>query len=169
MATPPATLTDLERAARFYYLQRTAFGGNVRTRAFGVDPTSRARFDITRLIPDLQELHERLAGVEIENLQYADFIERYDKATTLFYLDPPYYGSERDYGAGMFDRDDFARLAAQLGGIRGKFLLSINDVPVVREIFGAFKQCAVSTSYSIAAKNGSAKKVSELLITNEAS
>jgi len=34
--TDPSTLTDLERAARFLYVQKTAFGGKVRSPAFGV-------------------------------------------------------------------------------------------------------------------------------------
>ncbi len=165
VATNPATLTDLERAARFYYLQRTAFGGKVAGRNFGVSMDRPAAFDITRLVPDLQELHERLAGVDIENLPYQDFIERYDRPTTLFYLDPPYYGCERDYGAGVFDRADFTRMAEQLANIQGRFVLSINDVAAVREIFAAFKQDSLSTTYSLPG-GGKAKKVSELLITN---
>jgi site-specific DNA-adenine methylase len=39
MAVDPATLTDLERAVRFLYLQRTAFGGKVTGRNFGVTLT----------------------------------------------------------------------------------------------------------------------------------
>lgn len=149
VATNPATLTDLERAARFYYLQRTAFGGKVAGRNYGVSMDRPAAFDITRLVPDLQELHERLAGVDIENLPYQDFIARYDRPTTLFYLDPPYYGCERDYGAGVFDREDFTRMAEQLAKIQGRFVLSINDVAAVREIFAAFKQESLATTYSL--------------------
>jgi len=59
------TLTDLERAARFLYLQRTAFGGKVAGRAFGVQITGGARFNLTKLEPMLAEAHERLAGVVI--------------------------------------------------------------------------------------------------------
>ncbi len=44
IATDPDTLTDLERAARFLYLQKAAFGGKVVGRAFGVDPAASARF-----------------------------------------------------------------------------------------------------------------------------
>ncbi|MEX1185303.1 MAG: DNA adenine methylase [Gemmatimonadaceae bacterium] len=165
VATNPATLTDLERAARFYYLQRTAFGGKVAGRNYGVSMDRPAAFDITRLVPDLQELHERLAGVDIENLPYQDFIARYDRPTTLFYLDPPYYGCERDYGAGVFDREDFTRMAEQLAKIQGRFVLSINDVAAVREVFAAFKQESLATTYSLPGGNKS-KKVSELLITN---
>lgn len=51
VATDPDALTDLERSARFYYLQRTAFGGKVRGRTFGVSPADASRFDITKLIP----------------------------------------------------------------------------------------------------------------------
>src|SRR5215211_818345 len=66
-ASDPSTLTDLERAARFLYLQRTAFGGKVAGRNFGVDPLG-ARFNVTKLMPILDELHERLAGVVVECL-----------------------------------------------------------------------------------------------------
>jgi hypothetical protein len=77
MAVDPSTLTDLERAARFLYLQRTAFGGKVRPN-FGVTLTGGARFDLTKLVPMLEDVHERLCGVDIERLPYAELIARYD-------------------------------------------------------------------------------------------
>jgi DNA adenine methylase len=55
--------------------------------------------------------------VVIECLPWADFVERYDSPTTLFYLDPPYWGSETDYGAGVFTRADFVGLSALLSRI----------------------------------------------------
>ena len=107
----PTTLTDLERAARFLYLQRLAFGGKVAQRNFGVDRRTPGRFDVTKLEPVLADLHERLASVVLEQLPYADLIRRYDGPDVLFYLDPPYWGCEGDYGADAFSRDDFQRLA----------------------------------------------------------
>ena len=164
-ASDPETLTDLERAARFYYLQRTAFGGKVSGRTFGVAPTGPARFDITKLVPELEALHARLAGVVIECLDFGAFLQRYDRPTTLFYLDPPYYGCEDDYGAAVFSREDFDRLAAVLSRARGKFLLSINDTPEVRVIFAAFTLTAVATTYTIA-HGDNAKVAGELIISN---
>lgn len=167
MSVDPETLTDLQRAARFLYLQRLAFGGKVAGRTFGVDPGSPARFDVTRLEPMLSDVHERLAGVVIERLPYAEFIARYDRPGTLFYLDPPYWDCETDYGAGVFSREDFARLAEQLAGIKGKFLLSLNDTPGVRQTFAAFPMIEVETSYSISTSAvGRAKPAGELIITN---
>jgi DNA adenine methylase len=154
VACDSSTLTDLERAGRFLYLQRLAFGG--------VDVTGSARFDVTRLGPLLEAIHERLAGVVIECLPWQDFIARYDTAHTLFYLDPPYYGSEGDYGAGVFSRADFLRLAVCLSNISGKFILSVNDVPEMREVFGRFIVEQVQTQYSI--MGGGGADVAEIVV-----
>lgn len=160
-AQDPDTLTDLERAARFLYLQRLAFGGKVSGRSFGMD-LARASFDVTRLGSVLEAIHERLAGVTIECLSWSSFIDRYDSEGTLFYLDPPYWGSESDYGEGVFSRADFVRLADRLAGISGRFVLSINDVPEVRDIFSRYRIEAVATRYTI--RGGAGVDAAEALI-----
>lgn len=164
VATNPDTLTDLERAARFLYLQKTAYGGKAVGQAFGVSPGMPGRFDITKLGPMLEDLHGRLAGVVIECLPWQDFIARYDRAGTLFYLDPPYFGCEEDYGKDMFSRMDFVMIASVLRGIKGSFILSINDHPEVRRIFKDFQIEEVETTYTIAGGDKS-KDVGELLIS----
>jgi DNA adenine methylase len=161
--TNPDTLTDLERAARFLYLQRTAFGGKVSGRNFGVSPDRPGRFNLTTLEPMLEDLHSRLAGVVIECLDFGEFIRRYDSPGTLFYLDPPYWGSEGDYGKALFNRADFQRLGDILKAIKGRFLMSINDVPQIREIFAWATFDEVKTTYTIAGK-GAAVPAAELLI-----
>jgi len=160
----PDTLTEIERAARFLYLQRLAFGGKVSGRNFGVSPDRPARFNITTLADDLDALHTRLAGVVLECLSYDEFIRRYDRAGTLFYLDPPYFGCENDYGQEMFSRADFQKLAEQLGALKGSFLLSINDVPEIRETFKDFDMMETELNYSVAKASG--KRAQELIISN---
>ncbi|MFH0303213.1 DNA adenine methylase [Bradyrhizobium sp. 31Argb] len=162
-ASNPATLTDLERAARFLYLQRTAFGGKVAGRNFGVDPAG-GRFNVAKLMPMLDELHDRLAGVVIERLPWADFIARYDREGTLFYLDPPYFGGEADYGAGVFQRSDYARMAEVLTRIKGRFILSINDVPEIRRTFAGFRLRPVRLTYTVAGSSN-ARPARELIIS----
>ncbi len=161
--TDPSTLTDLQRAARFLYLQRQAFGGKPGG-VFGVAADRPARFSLSRLEPILDAAHERLESVIFENLDWSDLIARYDGAQTLFYLDPPYWGGESDYGKGMFERDHFQAMADQLAGIRGKFILSINDRPGVREIFAAFRFEEVVLKYTVSA--GGATDAAELIISN---
>jgi DNA adenine methylase len=162
--TDPTTLTDLERAARFLYLQRLAFGGKISGRNFGVEKTSGGRFNLLKLAPMLEDIHERLAGVVIECLPWRRFIERYDRPGMLFYLDPPYWGNEADYGAGVFGREDFAEMADVLKGVRGTFIVSLNAVKGVFETFKNFHIEEVDCSYSIAGR-GNTKAVKEVIIT----
>ncbi len=160
----PESLTDLQRAARFLYLQRATFGGKVAGKSFGLAPDRPARFNISTLEPDLEAFHARMAGVTILNMNYSEFTERLDRETTLFYLDPPYFGCENDYGKDMFAREDFERLAEQLATIKGRFLLSLNDRPEVREIFANFQMETEKTTYTISQKQS--KEVGEVLISN---
>lgn len=168
LRTDPTTLTDLQRAARFLYLQRASFGGKVVGRTFGVAPQNAARFDVTKLGPLLEAVHERLAGTVIERLPWADFIRRYDRAGTLFYLDPPYYGCERDYGddagAPLFARSEFETMATILHGLKGRFILSLNDHPDVRAIFSGFTIDGVETTYSLGGMD-KPKRAKEVIIS----
>lgn len=162
MRVDPDTLTDLERAARFLYLQRQTFGGKVDGRSFGVTRTSPSRFDLTKLVPMLEAAHDRLAGVTIERLPFDRFIARYDTPGTLFYLDPPYAGCEEDYGAGVFSPDDFAHLRGLLERAKGRFLLSINDTPMIRDVFAGMAIEEVELNYRI---SGKATPARELIIS----
>jgi DNA adenine methylase len=166
-ASDPATLTDLERAGRFLYLQKLAFGGKVSGQNFGVDPRSSAGFNLTRLEPLLADVHERLAGVTIECLDWLAFVDRYDRPGTLFYLDPPYHGTEGDYGKQLFGREQFALMAERLAGLRGRFILSINDVPDIRDTFAGFDFGEAKLNYTVGGGKGTPAR--ELIITGGAS
>lgn len=166
IATNADTLTDLERAARFLYLQRLAYGGRVTSRSFRVGERDPCRFDAVKLAPLLVALNDRLSGVIIESLDYTQFITRYDNPKTLFYIDPPYWGHESDYGKGVFARDDFAVLAAILGSLKGKFILSMNDRPEIRALFAGFRIEEVRTTYTTQRRGVTSHKAMELIISN---
>ncbi len=116
-----------------------------------------------KLAPLLEDIHERLAGVVIECLPWRTFIERYDRPGMLFYLDPPYWGSEGDYGKAVFGREEFAEMADVLKGIRGTFILSLNAVRGVFETFKDFSIEEVDCTYTVSGK-GRASAVKEVLI-----
>ena len=161
----PDTLTDIQRAARFYYLQQSCFGGRMDDHpAFGYAATRGPKLNLLRIEEHLSAAHLRLARVYVECLPYHEVIRRYDKPTTVFYLDPPYWDCENYYGKGVFCKEDFAMLAEMLGKIEGKFILSLNDRPEVREIFSAFKAEEVSVNYSCS--NGKNLKAGELIFRN---
>jgi DNA adenine methylase len=158
----PDTLTDLERSARFLYLQRLAFGGKVVNRAFGVSVGLPARFDLTKLVPMLEDVHERLCGVTIERLPFAELITKYDRPDALFYIDPPYVGCEADYGKGVFSPADFGVLKTLLEGLQGRFILSINDTPMIRDLYSGMQIEPVQLNYRI---SGGVTPARELIIS----
>ncbi len=164
LSSPPEALTDIQRAARFFYLAKTAFGAKAARPTFGTASTGLPRLNLLRIEEELSDAHARLARVTIENRPYADVLKRYDRESTLFYLDPPYWGCEDYYGEGMFERADFERLAELLVDVKGKFILSLNDTPGVRETFAMFNIAEVPTRYSVNASRS--LRVTELLIDN---
>lgn len=165
MRAVPDTLTDIQRAARYLYLQRTCYGGRVRQRTFGTVTTGRPRLNLFTLEVTLEEAWRRLAQVLIECMDFRELIPRYDRPHTLFYLDPPYWdivGYEHN-----FVEQDFIDLADVLTGIKGRFLMSVNDTPEVREIFDRFEIEEVTLKYSMGRSEGSRDRLrTELLISN---
>ena len=90
--------------------------------------------------PLIEQAHRRLSKVVIENKDFEKLIRQYDRPVSFFYLDPPYYETEKYYknvGEGGFQEKDHIRLKDTLMNIEGKFLLSYNDCDFIREIYDA--------------------------------
>jgi DNA adenine methylase len=158
----PETLTDIQRAARFFYLQKLAFGGKVDGQTFGTDTTSKPRLNLLRLEEDLSAAHLRLSRVTIEHLPWLACIQRYDRPHTLFYLDPPYYGTE-GYGI-EFPLENYLQMATALRAIEGKAIVSVNDIPEMREAFKGFRRRRVELAYTVGGAGRSKRKAGELII-----
>lgn len=160
----PDTLTDIQRSARFYYLQQNCFGGKITGPTFGYAATRAPKLNLLRIEEQLSAAHLRLSRVYVECLPYVEIIRRYDRPETFFYLDPPYWDCEDYYGKGIFSREDFTALATQLSTVRGKFILSLNDTPGVRETFSGFQFEEVAVNYTCS--KGKNLKAGEVLIRN---
>ncbi|HDT5074594.1 TPA: DNA adenine methylase [Enterobacter asburiae] len=161
--TPEETLTDIQRAARFYYLQKQAFGGKVADHTFGTSTTSAPRFNLLRIEEELSMAHLRLSRTLIEHLDWHQCIERYDRPHTLFYCDPPYWGTE-GYGVefGLENYDHMADLARR---IKGKMIISVNEIPEMRQAFNGLNMQSVDISYNLKV-TGKPSPKKELVICN---
>ncbi len=159
----PETLTDIQRAARFYYLQKLAFGGKVDGQSYGTATTSPPRLNLLRLEEDLSAAHLRLSRVNIENLDWAKCIEKYDREHTLFYLDPPYYETA-GYGVD-FGLEQYEKMAELARTIKGKMVISINDHEVIEKVFKGLSNKRLNINYTVGGA-GKKKKATELLIWN---
>jgi DNA adenine methylase len=162
--TPVETLTDIQRAARFFYLQKLGFGGKVHGQTFGTATTSKPALNLLRLEEQLSAVHLRLHQVFIEHLSWATCLTRYDRPHSLFYMDPPYYGTE-GYGVD-FGLEQYDEMAALMGSMKGKAVVSVNDIPAMRLAFKGHHIQRVSIRYSVGASGRGREPKGELIICN---
>lgn len=151
-------MTDIQKAVRFLYLISQSFASRGNT--FGYAPSKPPSQKIFH--NSFKEIHERLKNTYVENLDFEKVIKKYDREYTLFFCDPPYIetcGYEIP-----FKKDDHIRLAETLRSAKGKFLLTINDHPLSRQLYHKFEIKEVETFYTV--NKSYNKKVKELIIKN---
>ena len=157
-------LTDVERAVLFYYQIKHSFGSKY---------ASGWRFSSSRPprnVIDLETLHglrERLCNVYVDNLPFERVIKNYDGKDTFFYCDPPYVVADgSNYYQFVFDEKKHVALRDKLAKAKGKWLVSYDDVDLVRDLYRGFRiEVTKPVHYSMGSKNKTTLK-HELLISN---
>ena len=129
----PAT-TVPEKIVKRMIVTSSGFGGVAVTKPSGIYKTA----GISRKVKKIADAREKLKGVEITSEDYAKVIRANDKPSTFFFLDPPYENSTKQMGYAEHADFDFERLVDVLKHIKGKFLMTINDSPRIRDLFSAF-------------------------------
>ncbi|MBQ8133926.1 MAG: DNA adenine methylase [Clostridia bacterium] len=148
-------ITDLQRAAMYYYLIKHSFGNNRYSFATCVRHSS---------VNEFANVAERLIDVIIENQDFEKIIKTYDRDNALFYCDPPYVDTEKYY-KGKFTFDDHVRLKNVLSAIKGKFILSYNDCDIIRELYKDYNIIGLTRMNTLQG-NTNSNLFKEVLITN---
>ncbi len=149
---------DVKRAAAFFKLIRYSYASGCRT--FGARP-----YDVRKAFSQIWKINERLADTIIENKDFEALIYQYDRPDAFFYCDPPYYETEGHYEV-EFTKEDHVRLRDTLANIQGKFLLSYNDCPYIRELYKDFYIEATERQNNLAMRYDGASQFPEVLISN---
>ena len=157
--------TDVQRAARWWYLNVNSFGGfgesfPATRKSGGATLASRsARLDSIRL------LNMRLDRVAIEHLDWRKCLQKYDDKGSCFYLDPPYVAGSQNLYAQKFSERDHAELADAIRSLKGRWVLSYCDSPLVRKLYAGCKIKEVSRARGIGNNHGrKMKPFKELII-----
>lgn len=151
------SLTDIQKAARFFLLVKLSFGA--KCEAF-----NKRAIDLKTKIENMKEISERLRRVIIENLSYEKLIASYDSVATLFYLDPPYFCHRKSYTYD-FEKEDHDKLKDTLEKIKGKFVLSYNDCEEIRELYKDYSTIMIERHSNLT--TGTSKALyKELIIKN---
>lgn len=149
-------ITDIQKAARFLLIVKAGFGSKISSPSFGYGLTGKAHFSQEAVAGMIAAARERLDGVTIENLDFADVIGRYDSPGTLFYCDPPYIGT-----AGYACRvsiDDHVRLRDALAAIKGRAVVSLNDCRETRRLYNGWEIKELGVTYSVGGRGADRKK-----------
>ena len=169
----PASLTDVQRAHRFYYLIMAGWGGELHYPRFQTSVSdgghgNRLIGALTTLRERLQPVHDRLRTVIIENLDWQACLARYDRPGVVMYVDPPYPGNKCNYAHNIRDWETHRLLAERLKKAKCHWILSSYDIPEMRELFAEHFIMAVQSASGMSAeKNGDSRVVNrEVLITN---
>ncbi|MDU2672664.1 MAG: DNA adenine methylase [Clostridium sp.] len=153
-------LTEIHRAIRFLYLITQSFAG--KGKVYGYGTTTKPSQHIFKEV--LGEIRERLKNTYVENLSFEKIIDKYDREHSFFFCDPPYF--ETSGYDNKFGEDEHIILLDKLKNLKGKFLLTINDHPKVREWYKDFNIKKVEVNYSVSKDEKGRGKYKELIITN---
>lgn len=160
--TNPETLTDIQRAARFYFLQKLSFGAKVKGRTFGTATTSPPKLNLMRMEENLSQAHLRLSRTYIEHLSWEKVFTKYDREHTLTYLDPPYWQTA-GYST-EFPWEHYVLMNKMVRECKGMAIISLNAHPDILELFKGLHMETKDIKYTVSGGKGTQAK--ELLIWN---
>ena len=163
---------DYETAAKYVYVLTQVFSGSKPETSSFIDLKGKYKSKYLTFRDKLSKpdwVDHFLKITDVENMDFADVIQKYDSPSTYIYLDPPYWKTENYYSNHDFDRNDHERLANVLHGVQGKFSLSYYDFELLHEWFPEDRYTWVRKEFAKAAsaKKGEKQNMGEeLLIMN---
>ena len=163
---------DYESAAKYVYVLTQVFSGSKPETSNFIDLKGKYKSKFLTFRDKLSKpdwVDHFLKITDVENMDFADVITKYDSPSTYIYLDPPYWKTENYYSNHDFDRGDHERLAKTLHNIQGKFSLSYYNFDLLHEWFPEDRYTWVKKEFAKAAsaKKGEKQNMGEeLLIMN---
>jgi len=163
---------DYEVAAKYVYILTQVFSGSKPETSSYIDLKGKYKSKYLTFRDKLSKpdwIEHFLKITDVENMDFADVIKKYDNPTTYIYLDPPYWKTENYYSNHDFDRNDHERLANTLKEMKGKFSLSYYDFPLLSEWFpkDEYRWESKQFAKAAAAKKGEKQNMGEeILIMN---
>lgn len=156
-------LTEIQKAAKFLFLITRSYGKMGKD--FATMKKSGGVANNHNLQERIDSIHKRLDRVIIEHLDFEQLIKKYDHEQAFFYCDPP-YSCGAGYETTSTKDFDHERLCNLLKSIKGKFLLSYDDSPKIRELYKDFEIISVKRANGIDGKHQKNKVFNEVIIAN---
>ena len=157
----------VERAVRFWYVIRSAFGAHPdKGWAFQRARPRNSAAVVQNALANIRAIHERLKSVEIDHLDFRRCIKNRDTPTTFLFIDPPYLETEQ-YRVGNFTLQDHKDLAELLHSCQSRWLMTVGNHPKIRALYSDFPQSTVMSQVAVKKViRGKRDRLRHLLIRN---
>ena len=160
-------ITEIQRAARWFYLNRCSFGGQCQSFGTGKRSGGASHSSKEGWVENIRSFSRRFDKVCIESLDWKKCVQQYEAPETFFFFDPPYVNSSKTiYDA--WHPEKMMELREVIDGLKGSFLLTTCDSPQSRAIFSGLKIKGITRANGIENRPGRSKtggKYKELIIT----
>lgn len=168
-------LSDVERASRFIYLNRTCFNGMYRVNSQGQFNVPFGHYKNPRIIDknNLLNCSELLKKTEIKCADFSEILTKVKKGD-LVYFDPPYVPLNETSSFTSYTKDGFdinmqfklRDVCDELDNKGVKFMLSNSDTKLVNELYVNYEIKKVFASRQINANADGRGKITEVLVRN---
>lgn len=168
-------LSDVERASRFIYLNRTCFNGMYRVNSQGQFNVPFGHYKNPRIIDEnnLLNCSELLKNTEIKCADFSEILTKVKKGD-LVYFDPPYVPLNETSSFTSYTKDGFdinmqfklRDVCDELDNKGVKFMLSNSDTKLVNELYVNYEIKKVFASRQINANADGRGKITEVLVRN---
>jgi len=170
-------LTNIQRASRVIFLNKTCFNGLYRVNNAGEFNSPFGKYKNPNIVnePILKAVNKFLNdnNIEIKSDDYSEILKQIDERCFV-YLDPPYHPISKssnftDYIQGGWNIHDQINLKTTCDELhkRGiKFLLSNSSVDFIKDLYKDYKITIVKANRTINSNGTGRGEVNELLIRN---
>lgn len=152
----------LNRTNRSGILNGGVIGGKEQMGNFKID----ARYNKKDLIARIEHIAGYEDIIELTSMDAVELLNRYKRtpsAKTLCYLDPPYYVKGRDLYLNYYNNDDHRVIAETIKKYKGKWIISYDAVPFIKDLYQDYRQQEYYLSYSA----GNPSKGKEIMVYSE--
>lgn len=170
-------MSNIEKAARIIYLNKTCFNGLYRVNQAGQFNSPYGRYKNPNIInrPAVLAMSNYFNNNDIKIMQgdYREVLKDLTKGTFV-YFDPPYLpistsSSFTGYTEGGFDEKEQIELKKECDKLSAKgikFMLSNSDHPTIRELYKNYNITTVQARRAINSKGNKRGEIKEVLVRN---
>ena len=174
-AEDPKLLSNLTRATRFIYLNKTCFNGLYRVNSKGEFNVPIGSYNNPSIVneKELKEISQLLKNATIQTAQFHETI-REAKKGDFIYFDPPYYPLNKTSSFTTYTKDKFlekeqehlAKVFKELDKKGCKVMLSNSDTNFIKDLYKDYNISIVKATRMINCDATKRGKINEVVITN---